>query len=93
MATAHERREAHDRALREQYAAHEAGRAAELADLFASLPAAEQQDIKARATAKAGGFSGMMQSYMIDLHTARITAERHGQPIQTFDEWKAYLAA
>ena len=81
-----------ERDQRERYAAYTAQQASRSAGLLAGLPATEQAEIRALAAAKASGLPGSLQARMIDFHTARITAKRHGQPIQSFDEWKVLAA-
>jgi hypothetical protein len=92
-AAANDKRAAMDRELNELYAAYKASRASEIAELFASLPASEQETIRTSARAKAAGFSGSIQTSMIDFYIARVTAERHSKPIQNFDDWKVARTA
>jgi hypothetical protein len=86
-------REARERALREAYTEYEASRAAQIAALFEALPDDERADISHLAAAKAGGFGGSLRDHIRKVHVARITAERHAEPIKTFDQWRADLAA
>jgi hypothetical protein len=92
-AQVNERHVIKERDQRERYAAYAAHRADEIAGLWAGLTAVEQAEIRALATTKAAAFSGSLQARMMDFHLGRITAERYGQPIQTFDQWKGDLAA
>ena len=78
-----------ERAERERYTAYEAGKALDARSIFASLPITEQDELRRLAETKAGKFSGNLRTYIIELHIARITAERHGTPIQSFEDWKA----
>jgi hypothetical protein len=86
-------REARERALREAYTEYETSRAAHIVTLFEALTDDERADISRLAAAKAGGFGGSLRDHISKVHIARITAERHGEPIKTFDQWKADLAA
>ncbi|MCL4710090.1 MAG: hypothetical protein KJZ73_02500 [Pseudorhodoplanes sp.] len=76
----------------ERYAAYTARRASEAVQRFNQLPADQQADIRASATARAAGFPGTLRNRMFDFHLARITAERTGQPIESFEDWKADVA-
>jgi hypothetical protein len=86
-------REEGERTLREAYLDYETSRAEEIAALFEDLPENERQDIARLAAAKAGGFGGSLHDHIARAHVARITAERHGRPMKTFDQWKADQAA
>jgi hypothetical protein len=86
-------REEREHTLREAYRDYETSRAEEIAALFEDLPEDERQDISRLAAAKARGFGGSLHDHITRAHVARITAERYGRPIKTFDQWKADLAA
>ena len=45
--------------------------------------------IETQASAKAAGFNGSLRSFIFDRHVARLTAERHDQPILSFEDWQA----
>jgi hypothetical protein len=90
---AEERRTSEDYGMRERYAIYMTSRRSATEKIYEALSVAEKEEIRVLAAAKASGFSGSLQAYMIDFHTGRLTAERHGQPIQTFDEWRADLTA
>jgi hypothetical protein len=86
-------REERQRTLREAYLDYETARAEEIAALFEDLPEDERRDISRLAAAKAGGFGGSLHDHITRAHVRRMTAERHGRPIKTFDQWKADQAA
>lgn len=89
----------HHSALQAQQAAREqaeavnsrytAYMAAEAMRVYEALPADEQEAIRGHASRKAAGFSGTLGSRMTDYYVARITAERHGAGIKTFDQWSS----
>ncbi|TQF37919.1 hypothetical protein UNPF46_17545 [Bradyrhizobium sp. UNPF46] len=58
--------------------------------LFASLPLDEQQAILALAQTEVGEEKGNnpIRSHLADMARARITAERHPDQIQTFEQWR-----
>jgi hypothetical protein len=72
---------------------YEGDRRREARQLFASLPADEQAIIEAAAQERAAGFTGSIHDAMLDFARVRLTIEKHGSALQTFEEWKAQRAA
>jgi hypothetical protein len=87
------RQAARDDDRRARYDAYTAQQAREAMQRFNGLPADQQAEIRALAAAKVPGSSGALRNRMLDFHIARITAARSGQPIASFEDWQADLAA
>jgi Replication initiator protein A len=71
---------------------YDSDRRREARKLLASLPDGEQAIIEAKAHQRAEGFTGSIRDTMLDFARVRLTIERHGSGLQTFEEWKAQHA-
>jgi len=72
--------------------AYDAHRRAQASRLFKTLPAREQQLIRGEAVRKAGSFRGSLRAMMEDRYLVSVTAQRHDDRLDTFDDWKATRA-
>jgi hypothetical protein len=82
-------RESSERREQDEHLAYDAYRRKELAVIFDSLPSAEQREIEASARRVAAGFGGPLAEAMFGTKRFQITAQRHGDLIKGFEEWKA----
>lgn len=55
--------------------------------LFASLPADEKATIEQLAIERAATFEGSLREKMFDFNRLRLTIERHGSRLKTFEQW------
>jgi hypothetical protein len=77
-----------DRCREDERLAYNSYRRREVVDIFASLPAAERQEIETLARQAAAGFGGSLAQAMVDTKSHQITATRHGDRIKSFEQWK-----
>ncbi|QAU49678.1 replication initiator protein A [Bradyrhizobium guangzhouense] len=56
--------------------------------LFVSLSLSEQEEIRALVMTEVGKGGGPIRSHLADMARARITAERHPDKIQPFEDWR-----
>jgi hypothetical protein len=69
--------------------AYDMFRRAQAKDTLASLPVAEQQAIEAMARSHTAKFTGSLRDTMFEFAKVRLTVERHGGQLKTFEQWEA----
>jgi hypothetical protein len=84
---AHDRKAIEQR-LEEDRLSYDAYRRKKVAAIFQILPAAERQEIELLARQAAAGFRGSLAEAMFATKCSQITAQRHGNRIKDFEEWK-----
>jgi len=57
--------------------------------LFATLPHEEQEAILAAAQTCAARFSGSLRNSMTHFHKVKLTAERYGDRLPSFEQWRS----
>lgn len=72
--------------------AYESHRRKQAARLFKTLPTSEQAAIRDHARRKASNFKGSLRQRMQDHHIVSATEQRHGDRLDTFDDWKTARA-
>jgi hypothetical protein len=77
------RREKEDERL-----AYDRYRRLEIAAIFASLPTDERTTIEELAARAAATFRGSLRDTMLSTKRSQITAQRHGDRIKSFDDWR-----
>jgi hypothetical protein len=87
-AVVHQRKAA-EQHREEDRLSYDAYRRKEVAAIFKNLPAAERHEIELLARQAAAGFGGSLAEAMFATKRSQITAQRHGDRIKNFEEWKA----
>jgi hypothetical protein len=69
--------------------AYDRYRRSEAAQTFAVLPKSEQDIIDNLARTHAAKFTGSLRGSMADFGRVRLTIERHGEKLITFEQWQS----
>ena len=84
-----EAQDAHDHAEAERLA-YDRDRRREAMALFQSLSHAEQATIDAGAATGAASFNGTLRDSMVEFNKVRLTIERHGDRLKSFEQWREH---
>jgi hypothetical protein len=72
----------------EERLAYDRYRRLEIAAIFASLPTDERTAVEELAAKAAAAFSGSLRDVMLSTKRNQITAQRHGDQIKSFGDWR-----
>jgi hypothetical protein len=86
-AVVHQRKAA-EQHREEDRLSYDAYRRKEVAAIFDSLPVIEREEIELLARQAAAGFGGSLAEAMFATKRSHVTAQRYGNRIASFEEWK-----